>query len=649
MRAPQRLLPLIAGLLLIACSGSDDSVSPEPGLGSTASATIPPRGGSLAVEAENGIAIRVTFPALAVTTPTLVTLRAVDPPAGVKARFMIEPAGWDLNKAVIFKVTYPDGKTPGTHDGIVFTSGESVHIPTTVDKANRTLTATLFHLGFDLPAPVTSSAALAPMSDNEFIDVDELECDFLREALDNQILRAQAFVGAFPPDLATPLIQEYRAALLSCLSPDSIAAASAVLNEYACSNVNSADAQASSAVIESASDLERALGVLVAAEGISEVVGSSCSVQTESIDAVFEKFITYYHDRITAPGFTRSVSDWDSLWRELQTVLRVQALADEFEVFRAQQRIKETLFPALYAIVHEVANTACEEDEENSFLLDLLQGGHPLGHPMTAVPEFPSFTGLDQSEVITEVQTCGSSFTAEAKTSTNDVLGTSVVDAGHEGSVRVTTAGKLVITDNTLGHTCNGIVSRLPMRVRAEVPEHLPVVQLGNLSGSLSVNISTTLNALPAPEEGELPSNFDIIIERDRSVCGIDEPGSIMLARIHVDTQGFVTQMTGTWSGGCPGGPVSGDFTIQILDNGDVTGGFGGSASGDIIGHVNGSGTLDASANGTAGGCNWQGTVRLDNGIVSTSGSWGCPESSCSGEFSGSGSQPTRMSLNIRH
>lgn len=643
MRAPQRLLPLFVGLFLIACS-SDDGTAPEPGgsLPATASATIQPKGGSLAVEAENGVSLRVTFPALAVTTPTLVTLRAVDPPAGIKARFAIEPAGWDLNQAAVFQVTYPDGKKPGAHDGIVFTSGESVHIPTTVDANNRTLTATLYHLGFDLPAPVAANAPQVILSTNEFIDVDALECDFLREALDNQILRAQAFVGAFPPDLATPLIQEYKAALLSCLSPDSIAAASAILNAYACSNVTSADAQASSAVIESASDLERALGVLVAAEGISEVVGSSCSVQTESIDSVFEKFITYYHDRITAPGFTRSVSDWDSLWRELQTVLRVKALADEFEVFRAQQRIKETLLPALYGIVREVAGTACEEDEENSFLLDLLQGGHPLGHPMTAVPEFPSFTGFTQSDVIEEVHTCGSSFTAEAKTSTNDLLGTSNVDAGDEGSVRVTDAGKLVITDNTLGHTCNGIVSRLPIRVRAEVPEHLPVVQLGNLSGSLSVNIHTTLTSLPAPEEGELPSGFDIVIERDRSLCGVDEPGTIVLARIHVDAQGFVTQMSGTWSGGCPGGPVSGEFTIQILDNGDVTGGYGGSGSGEIIGHVNGSGTFDASANGTAGSCNWQGSVRLDNGMVTTSGSWGCPESSCSGEFSGSGFQPTR-------
>jgi hypothetical protein len=104
MRAPQRLLPLFVGLLLIACS-SDDGTGPEPVPTTTASATIQPKGGSLFVEAENGTTLKVTFPALAVTTPTLVTLRAIDPPAGIQARLAIEHAGWDLNKAATFKVT----------------------------------------------------------------------------------------------------------------------------------------------------------------------------------------------------------------------------------------------------------------------------------------------------------------------------------------------------------------------------------------------------------------------------------------------------------------------------------------------------------------------------------------------------------------
>lgn len=636
MRAPQRLLPLLAGLILVACS-SDDGTGPEPVPTTTASATIQPKGGSLVVEAENGTSLKVTFPALAVTSPTLVTLRAVDPPAGVKARFAIEPAGLDLTAAATFKVTYPDGKTPGAHDGIVFTSGEPVHIPTTVDVVNRTLTATLYHLGFDLPAPVTvaANAPQAPMSTNEFIDVEAFECDFIRESLDNQILRAQAFVGAFPPDLATPLIQEYKAALLACLSPDSIAAASAILNEYACSNVTSADAQATTAVIETADDLEHALGVLVAAEGISETVGSSCSVQTESIDTVFDKFITSYHDRITAPGFTRSVSDWDNLWRELQTVLRVQALADEFEVFRAQQRIKETLFPALYGIVREVASAACEQDEENSFLLDLLQGGHPLGHPMTAVAEFPSFTGFTQSDVVDEIHTCGSTFTAEARATTNELLGTSQIDTGDEGTVRAPNPGKVVIIDNTLGVTCNGIVSRAPMRVRAERPGQLPVVQLANLSGSLSVNLQTVIASLPEPVGGPATS-FDLVIERDRNVCGIGETGTIELARIHVDAVGFSGSMEGSWSGGCESGAVSGNFAITISSDGQVTGTFDGSATGEILGNVSANGTFDATANGTAGGCSWQGTLNLDSGAVSVSGSWTCG-GACSGGFAGSG------------
>lgn len=645
MRAPQRLLPLLAGLILVACS-SDDGTGPEPAPTTTASATIQPKGGSLVVEAENGTSLKVTFPALAVTAATHVTLRSVDPPAGVKARFAIEPAGLDLNQAITFKVTYPDGKSPGAQDGLIFTSGEAIHVPAVVDAVNHTLTATLYHLGFDLPAPVALDA-IAPLvlredDNSEFIDVEAFECDFIRESLDNQILRAQAFVGAFPPSLATPLIQQYKAALLACLSPDSISAASAALNEYACSNVTSADAEATTSTINTADDLEKALGALVAAEGISETVGSTCSVQTESIDLVFDKFITAYHDRITAPGFTRSVSDWDDLWKELQTVLRVKALADEFEVFRAQQRIQNTLFPALYGIVREVASTACDEDEDNSFLLDLLKGGHPLHHPMTAVPEFPSFTGFTQSDVVDEVLTCGSSFLAEAKTSSNELLGTSEITSGTEGSVRAPAAGKLIITNHTLGHLCSSILTRGGLRVRAERQEQLPVVELGTLNTTLAVNIQSVIAALPAPTGGPATS-FDVVIERDRNVCGIDEQGVKELARIHVDAQGFSGSMAGGWSGNCTSGAVSGTFAIVIGSNGEVTGTFDGSATGSITGTVSANGTFDATANGTAGGCSWQGTLNLDSGAVSVAGTWTCG-GDCSGGFAGTGAPATARS-----
>jgi hypothetical protein len=639
MRAPQRLVPLLVFLTLFACS-DDDGLSPEPGSTTTAAATISPRGGSLTVDAKNGTSLKVTVPRGALMRATLITLRAVDPPAGVKARFVIEPAGLDLNAAATFRVTLPDGATASPDLGFVFTHGESVHVPATIDAANRTLTATLYQLGFDAPPVSVAATAALTGDDNSFIDVDEMNCQITRDALTDQILRAQAFSGPFPPDLASPLIQEYRAALLICESEDSVSAASEILRQVACTNSNGAQSQVNALNITSAAELKENLGYLLSAEALVQVTGADCHVADNSIEQAFTEFIDAYVARINAPDFSANFPTWDSIWKELIPVMEVRGIADSFELPDMTARINAEVFPALFARLHDVASKACEDDANNSFLLDMARGGHNLNHPITPEPEFPAFTGFTQTEIVEELLTCGASFSAEARTSTNDLLGSTEVASGDRGSMRVTDAGKVLITDNTLGFTCGGVVSRGGLRVRAEIPEELPVVQLGTLAGSITINVSSMLTSLPAPEEGELPSGFDVVIERDRKICDIDEPGVIELARIHVSAQGFVTQMEGTWSGGCPNGGVNGTFTIQILDNGDVTGGYGGSGSGDIAGHVNGDGTFNAAANGTAGNCNWNGNVNLNDGIVSASGSWSCGGTGCSGEFSGSGAPP---------
>jgi hypothetical protein len=190
-----------------------------------------------------------------------------------------------------------------------------------------------------------------------------------------------------------------------------------------------------------------------------------------------------------------------------------------------------------------------------------------------------------------------------------------------------------VLTDDMLGFTCGGVVSRPPITVRAEIPEHLPGVPLGNFSGTKTINVATTLAQLPAPEEGELPSSFDLVIERARSVCNIEEPGTIEVCRIHVDTTGFLGAMEGLWSGNCPGGPVSGTFAVEIHSDRTVTGGINGATTGFIEGTVSTNGTFDATANGTAGECTWSGSLNLNGGAVNGSGTWSCGAAGCSGEY----------------
>lgn len=216
-------IALLLSLCFFACSDDDDPAAPEPTDNTVTSKTIPPTGGSLSIQDANGAQCTVTLPHGAVLKPTAITLRALTPPSGVRARFAIEPAGLDLLGPATFTVKIPDSAPLDDSFGMAFVSGEHIVVPSEVDLGNRTVSASLYQLGFNLPTPATALiAATASPADGEFIDVDEFECQLIRDSMTDAILRAQAFSGAFPPDIASPLIQQYKAMLLICENPDSL-------------------------------------------------------------------------------------------------------------------------------------------------------------------------------------------------------------------------------------------------------------------------------------------------------------------------------------------------------------------------------------------------------------------------------------------
>jgi hypothetical protein len=91
----------------------------------------------------------------------------------------------------------------------------------------------------------------------------------------------------------------------------------------------------------------------------------------------------------------------------------------------------------------------------------------------------------------------------------------------------------------------------------------------------------------------------------------------------------------GTWSGDCDLGPysISGDGTwsVDIDEDGDITGSYDGDFSGNIVGWVDESGSTQATVTGQElDDCDWTGTVRMNG---EASGVIDCP-SDCSGEWS---------------
>ena len=630
-RALRSLAAAFILLSLVACS-DDDTTAPEPTDTTVASKTIPPTGGSLSIQDANGAQCTVTLPHGAVLKPTTVTLRTLTPPSGVRARFAIEPAGLDLLRPATFTVKIPDAAPLDGSFGLAFVSGEHVAVPSEVDLGNRTVTATLYQLGFNLPTPATAfMAASASPAEGEFIDVDEFECQLIRDSMTDAILRAQAFSGAFPPDIASPLIQQYKAMLLICENADSLAGINAAIQEIACNNASSAETQASVVTIHNVADFKKSLGELLAAEGLVQTVGSDCHVQSNTIESVFDKFITNYVQRIENPNFVRNFATWDDLWKELVPCTELVAIADAFEIAPARTRIEQELLPALFTRLRDVAAAACEEDENNALLGDILSGGHLLNHPIVPVLEMPAFTGFSQEELLEQSHRCGSTLTVDARAAQGAVLNTLEIDSETEaGNITVVNNGIVHIEDGILPLMCGQVLARDVVKVHAELPNTLPVVQLGSLNTSLNVNVATTLDGLPVDE----PQPFDIVFTRDRAQCGISNGGSptIELFRVHVNVLGALGAGAGEWQGGCSSGPVNGTFTIEIDNEGHVTGGYGGSASGSIQGTVNASGNFDASASGTAGECTWSGTVSGFGSSLTGSGSWTCG-AGCSGSW----------------
>ena len=509
-------------------------------------------------------------------------------------------------------------------------SGESIRVPTEVDTNARTLRATLYHLGFNLPVPGTALASASDGSD--FIDVDQMNCQLTFESLTDAILRAQSLSSPFPPSLASPLILQYRAMLIGCPQSGEMADVTAALEQFACSNKNSSEGQAG-LPIQSVADFKRTLGDLLSAEALVQTAGVDCHVQSDVVESVFDKYLDSYIERIEDPGFTASFANWDLLWKELVPVTELKALADEFELSASSERIVEELFPALFARLREVAASACEEDENNALLGDILSGGRLLNHPVTPDGQMPNFTGFPQSELLDQFHRCGSTIDLEARAAQGGVIMSTTVGegGGSGGSVTVVNNGIIAVEDHILGLLCGQTLARDVVNVIAEIPNHLPVVQLGALNTAMNVNVASILDQLPIDE----PQPFDLVFTRTRKQCGIDDGGvpTIELYRVHVNVLGAAGAGSGTWAGGCPSGSVSGTFTMEIDNDGNVTGTYAGSASGTIVGTVTPSGVFDASASGTAGPCSWSGNISGFGSTLTGSGSWSCGSVGCSGGY----------------
>jgi hypothetical protein len=609
----------------------------------------------------------VSLPSGAVLVPTRITLRALATPAGTRARFAIEPAGLPLLAPATFTVTMPAAAIEPSL-GLSFQSGERVSVPTIVDVQANTLTAGLYRLGFALSAAglaATAHPGVSVESSDEFIDVQDFECQLIRDQLTDAILRAQAFSGPFPPDLVTPLILQYRAALSVCESADSLGEASTMIRQVACNNATSARTNAAVLLVSTAAELKQSLGRLIAAEGLVQETGAEdCHVPNSEFETEFNEFIQSYISRIESPGFTANFPTWDALFRELVTCIEIVALAQEYQASEAEAKIYNELLPALFARLHEVANEACSEDENGSLLGDILTAGHLLNHPIGPVPEMPFYMGFETSALQREYLTCGSTVKAECL----DHFAVFAIDTAtlgvndiREKTVSSNVDGTIRLTPDFRSLSCGEVLSRLPGTVRAEAGG--TSTELGVLATSLlAVPTGPTLTSLGLNSE-DLPT-VDLVVRRDGIPCGFEALGAppSEMFRIHVRTVASTPRLgapnyQGTATYGVPTGcgesvglkglitqtasQVRGELQTDV---GDYFGSFSGRLVGneivDIVVTIGGCGEFGGYSAGVQefpqGSGRWVATFELGINCgsytlcgVTIAGGPDCPESLC--------------------
>jgi hypothetical protein len=296
---------------LTACPGENPEVKPTPT--GTVSKDIDATGGNLEAVSNDGVTFRLEFPAGATRTSIALKIVPRVTETGQLAAFELTPKGIHLGKPVALTLKLPNSVGSNAKTSFFFRSGaKTVPLETKFDAATKTFRTSSKILGLDDLA--TSNQTRDSLFDG--VQLSEINCQIERDFLQDQILRAQAWITGFAAN--TKQLQDRLKSIKAGCEDLDTQAVVAQIEARACSEATSALTNAQVQLIETAEDLARAVKPMLNTQAMVQAAGSNCPTAAgfeTTTDDKFGQFADSYASKISSPNFK---ADHDVLWRELK-------------------------------------------------------------------------------------------------------------------------------------------------------------------------------------------------------------------------------------------------------------------------------------------------------------------------------------------
>jgi hypothetical protein len=358
---------------LTACPGDNPGnpdVKPTPT--GTVSKSIDATGGNLEAVSDDGVSLKLEFPAGATRTALAVKVVPRVPEAGRLAQFEITPKGARLGKSVVLKFKLPNGVSTTAKTNFFFRSGtKTVPLETKFDAATRTFTTSSKTLGLEDIASTSSNQTRDSLFDGA--ELSEISCQIEREFLQDQILRDQAWITGFAAN--TKQLQDRLKSIQAGCNDTDTQAVVAQIEARACSEATSTLTSAQVQLVETAEDLARVIKPVLNTQAMVQAAGSECPTAADAettTDDKFDQFADSYAAKVNSPNFK---ADHDALWHELKTSVALSADCLLLSVSETTCQKITTNIKTLFDHQRKATYKLCQTEGSQFFIANLASMG----------------------------------------------------------------------------------------------------------------------------------------------------------------------------------------------------------------------------------------------------------------------------------
>lgn len=536
--------PLLAlCLALVSCaSGPEGPV--DPGSAASSSARIGPAGGSVQVDGTDGARLVLEVPPGAALEFVDVFVRATDDPT----TFEVGPAGHRFHRELVLRISAPESVAPRA---VSFTyAGRRVSTEATHDGTDWV--ARSYYLGFPSPSVARRAEGAAVTT----LDLSEVDCSLVQQDLLLRFEVAKSWFAAgghatIVGEQLSALIAQLKLAKASCGDAIDVSALQDELGQIACEAYDDAITNANVVLApETPEELESTLTPILMAEAAKQETDATCGPSVEdALEGPFDAYLDLLTARVSSPSWAEDVP-WDTSWAELIVVAhRLWATSALFGLEGPEQRITEHVLPTMVARLHQGAFRICEEDNDQSYLVDVMSAGALRGHVLVAGGVLPGWAGVSTEAVTRDVAYCANELQVDVFDATVDQIASVQLGSGGVPGEELAAVPLGVPFDGFLDLTG-------PLRSFLCFDPSGGATAFGDEVLVIRANGQTLGELLPSADGAFLTTPFDVSIAQVLQLLGLPE-----------DEEGVEIELTITREGSaCSGLYGESDFELFRLD-----------------------------------------------------------------------------------